>query len=630
MINKGYLIFHLNLTFSSIEEESRIEVIKNCYQPLLDIVEEENLPFGIELTGWTLEQIKKLEPSWIDRLKKMLKQNQCELIGSGYCQVIGPLIPFSVNKWNQQIGLEVYKHLLDAKPTIALVNEMAFSDSLVDLYESFNYKGFVMDKDNIKLALIGSEADILPSHAIGTKGSELPILWGDSFLFQKLQQYAHGDISQNDYMEYLMSMIKDGKNLLPIYCNDAEVFDYRPGRFSTERSLHKDGEWNRVVSMLRSIQKEKISIISPSKALEKNIKEKSYLSQKLTSCAYPVPVKKQAKYNIGRWALSGRNDLKLNSYCYSYEEKLSSSESQDKESWKTLCELWSSDYRTHITESRWNNLIERFPDILDSKREMGFISKNKKSLLSFKEIIETDSCFTISKDQEDILLEISNDKICLILNMRRGLAIRQLNFKSHLKEPCIGTLSHGHFSDILHGADYYSANTIIEFPALRKRLTDLEYVEPMFRLNGDSLEVAINISSDLGNIEKVYKISKDHEEINILYNITDLVNSSASIRLGLVTLMESFNSKSVNVLCANGGDLLEEFTLEGNFNHASPVSSLVSSSRGFGATTGDFYLINGQKKLKLSWDPSKAAVIPMLQNNKIGEDALSVLNAKTF
>ena len=50
-----FAFFHLNLAFSSIEEERRGEVIANCYlHPLLDLCERLDL-LGVELSGYTLE-----------------------------------------------------------------------------------------------------------------------------------------------------------------------------------------------------------------------------------------------------------------------------------------------------------------------------------------------------------------------------------------------------------------------------------------------------------------------------------------------------------------------------------------------------------------------------------------------
>ncbi len=67
-----YAIFHLNLAFSSIEEAQRPEIIKRCYWPLLRLVREFNFPVGIELTGYTLENINTLDPLWVVEFKSLL------------------------------------------------------------------------------------------------------------------------------------------------------------------------------------------------------------------------------------------------------------------------------------------------------------------------------------------------------------------------------------------------------------------------------------------------------------------------------------------------------------------------------------------------------------------------------
>ena len=81
MTPKGYLFFHLNLGFSSIEEEAWPEVIKKCYHPLLDLIQKTAIPVGIELTGWTLEQINQIDSNWVKKFKKLINNHQCELSG---------------------------------------------------------------------------------------------------------------------------------------------------------------------------------------------------------------------------------------------------------------------------------------------------------------------------------------------------------------------------------------------------------------------------------------------------------------------------------------------------------------------------------------------------------------------
>ena len=99
-----------------------------------------------------------------------------------------------------------------------------------------------MDRDNVRLALGIEDRPVgdAPTHAVGPGGNVLPVLWSDSILFQKMQHFAHGDVRQSDYLDYLHGRIESGERLLPLYMNDAEVFDYRPGRFGSESRLHPE------------------------------------------------------------------------------------------------------------------------------------------------------------------------------------------------------------------------------------------------------------------------------------------------------------------------------------------------------------------------------------------------------
>src|SRR5580765_4789787 len=86
-----FAFFHLNLAFSSIEEERRADVIARCYWPLLDLAERHVI--GMEISGYTLEEIAARDPKWISSARELIAFGRIELIGSGYSQMIGPLVP---------------------------------------------------------------------------------------------------------------------------------------------------------------------------------------------------------------------------------------------------------------------------------------------------------------------------------------------------------------------------------------------------------------------------------------------------------------------------------------------------------------------------------------------------------
>src|SRR5471030_1426877 len=94
-----FAFFHLNLAFSSIAEERRADVIARCYWPLLQLAERIG-PLGVELSGYTLEEIAARDPAWIRAAKKLVDADRIELIGSGYSQMIAPLVPARVTAEN--------------------------------------------------------------------------------------------------------------------------------------------------------------------------------------------------------------------------------------------------------------------------------------------------------------------------------------------------------------------------------------------------------------------------------------------------------------------------------------------------------------------------------------------------
>ena len=128
-----FALFHLNLAFSSIEEEQRADVVKNCYGPLLDLAERHG-PIGIEATAYTLKAIAQCDPAWLKRLAALIQTDRVEFIGSGYAQMIGPLVPAGMVAANLRLGHAAYRELLGVTPRIALVNEQAYSGGLVGAY----------------------------------------------------------------------------------------------------------------------------------------------------------------------------------------------------------------------------------------------------------------------------------------------------------------------------------------------------------------------------------------------------------------------------------------------------------------------------------------------------------------
>lgn len=357
-----YYIFHLNIAYSSIEEEQRPEVIERCYWPLLRLVEELDLPVGIEASGYTLETIQEIEPSWITKLRSLLQDNRCEFVGSGYMQIIGPLVPSEVNRHNQQIGLEVYKQLLGVRPKTALVNEQAYSAGMAQHYLDAAYEAIMMEWNNPAKyhPEWSKEWRYYSQNAIGSSGNQIPIIWTDSIAFQKFQRYVHGESELSEYVDYLRSNDNGSERFFPLYANDVEIFDFRPERYKTEADMDTNTEWKRIADLFKFLKEDNtFRLIQPADVLNGLITKDGGNLLRLESAEQPIPVKKQEKFNINRWALTGRDDLKINTKCYQIYYKIKEKECATNEDWKELCYLWSSDFRTHITQKRWDAYLLR-------------------------------------------------------------------------------------------------------------------------------------------------------------------------------------------------------------------------------------------------------------------------------
>jgi hypothetical protein len=596
-----FALFHLNLAFSSIEEEQRGDVIARCYWPLLELCEKYG-PIGIEATGFTLEEIAARDPAWIAKARALIAQGKIEFIGSGYAQIIGPLVPAKVTEANLRIGHEIYHALLGVRPTLALVNEQAYAGGLVGLYLDAGYRAILMDWDNpsAQHPEWHSETRYLPQQAVSPDGRSIALVWTNTVSFQKLQRLAHDDIGIDEYGEYLRARKAVHDRAFCIYASDAEIFDHRPGRYRTEETLN-GGEWQRLMQAFEKIHAEPdCAMIAPSQALALSNEPHANQMLRLETAACPVPVKKQRKYNLSRWAVTGRDDIAINAACERIYRGLPHN---DDTAWKELCYLWSSDFRTHITDARWRKFTARLADA--EKRWAA--AAPALPIPSNKKPIETRH------------IDIETPMLRARLDRRRGLAIQTLRFAGDTK-PIIGGLLHGHFDDIALQADWYTGDCVFEAPG-EPKITDLEWCEASLAQadNGDVTATA-RIETPKGLIEKTMRFSAHapRMEFGVTLHWNDW--GRGSLRLGHITLLpDAFDWESLFLTTHNGGKIPETFALaDQHVDHGAPVSFLVSASYGLGMTEGWAELGDAKNRIRIEVERATAPLLGLLHHRRAG------------
>jgi hypothetical protein len=600
-----YSFFHLNLMYSSIEESARKDVIDKCYWPLFHLADM-GIPIGIEAPAVTLEIINDIDPAWITALAKYISEEKIEFIGSGYSQLIGPLVPAKVNDWNQGLGIDYYQNLLNIKPKIALVNEMAYSGGIVEHYSNVDYGGLIMEWNNPRFGHPNwnDEWRYYAQTVVGGKEKTMPLIWADSLAFQKFQRYAHGEIELTDYIKYLTGHLGKSDRYFPLYSNDVEIFDYRPGRYQTETKFDEYSEWDRIFDLYKILNSEVwCEFVFPSQGLKSFGNQNERQKLKLESPAQPIPVKKQEKYNINRWALTGRDDMAINTKCYKIYNSLLEDGNNNSASWRELCYLWSSDFRTHITENRWIDYIKRL-ELRLTKINRPMPSRSEISLKNTEVYSEE-----VYDDKKSVRIENGNYKI--VLNKFKGLTIKELAVKQYGDEPLLGTLIHGYYDDISLGADYYSGHSVVEIPGEHK-ITDLSQVNPIINKHNNYL--SIRAKQNHGNYSFDQRMEFRDDNLIIKKNIQATISEKSIIRTFSFTFNpEVWDRNTLYVATHNGGSDLEKFYVKDHsISHSDIYSSLISARHGFGNTEGIVIIGDKEKSITFTCEMSLSALIPSI------------------
>ena len=321
-----------------------------------------------------------------------------------------------------------------------------------------------------------------------------------------------------------------------------------------------------------------------------------------------MPVKKQKKYNITRWAVSGRDDLAINAACERIYEGLIERNIADPAAWRELCYLWSSDFRTHITDVRW----KRYRDRLAAAGHA--FARPPASLPAPSE--------APAAKIEQRWIEIETPALSAVLNRRRGLAIQEIRARGDNRPPMLVSLLHGHFDVIDLQADWYTGNCVFEAPGVPK-ITDLEWVEPRIygdEPTGDAI-VEAEVATPLGPIFKRLRFCAATPRVEFELVFAWREWGRGSLRLGHFLLNpKAFEHDRLTYLTHNGGKRAESFSLGSEtVDHGKPISFLVSASTGLGLSEGMIEIGDDTRAFRVEVDRTVAPLIGLMNHERHGD-----------
>ncbi len=646
-----YALFHCNLAFSLISRDEFSAVIKRCYWPILELAGD-GFAVGIEMSAWTLRQVQRLDPAFTARLKELWGSKRLSFIGSGYAQSIMPLIPAGVNRWNLELGNRYYEEILGRRPRVALVNEQTFSAGLIGLYKEAGYETMIMDWNNSsRHNNFDREKMYAPQRAAGRiPGEDMRVLWSHSIAFQKFSRCVHDEISEDEYMEYLLSHYEEGEERAFVaYSNDAEVFDFSPGRGETVR-----GDFERVREVLKRIEDDKrLALLSPEDMLGRFSPGASTSPMRLESAEAPVVSKKQERYNPLRWAVTGRDSAHMNAHCLSVYRRLKAlyAKGPVKDGGllrEKLCELWGSDFRTNACDDklRYFNDSMGWLDLETARllREAGSVAGIERRRDEFsrdgakRPLEEGVLCATglygglaallpggafsgVAVDEDSRQVRVTTGDLEIVLLKDRGLALSSARFPGVSERPLIGTLGHGYFDSIELGADFFSGH-LIHTDREGVKTTDLRRVSPTVSEDEAGVHIHAAIETPMGLLEKTYHIPHAGEEFSLTCRLRARALLASSLRLGIFTFMpEAFDNEGLWFETINGGAGPERFYLKGHtLGHNEPVSPAISASSCLGATEGWVSFGDDEKSVRISSERRSVHTVPMINYRESGDD----------
>jgi hypothetical protein len=154
MSNKPKVVFmpHANIQYSQLDPKRRGWVIENCYQPLFELVRDNDYKIAFEASGRTLEIMNDECPAVLALLRELVQAGRIEPIGSPFIHVMLTNIPPEIGVDTLKHGLEAWEQYTGVRPETGWNPECGWADWLPDAYKEAGFQSLVMDADSFMLS----------------------------------------------------------------------------------------------------------------------------------------------------------------------------------------------------------------------------------------------------------------------------------------------------------------------------------------------------------------------------------------------------------------------------------------------------------------------------------------------
>lgn len=143
---------HANIQYSQLKPEKRLWVIKNCYEPLFDLVKKAGYTLAFEASGKTMDVIAQDAPDTMAKLKELVQKGQIEPVASPYIHFMLSNVPPELCLDSLRKSLDVWEKHVGMRPKIGWNPECGWASYIPDVYKQAGIDALVMDADSFFLS----------------------------------------------------------------------------------------------------------------------------------------------------------------------------------------------------------------------------------------------------------------------------------------------------------------------------------------------------------------------------------------------------------------------------------------------------------------------------------------------
>lgn len=143
---------HANIQYSQLKPEKRQWVMKNCYEKLFDLIENNDYKIAFEASGITIDEMAKQAPEVLEKLRKLVTEGKIEPVASPYIHFMLSNIPKEVCVHSLKHSLDTWEAHTGKRPKIGWNPECGWASYIPDVYKECGVEALVMDADSLMLS----------------------------------------------------------------------------------------------------------------------------------------------------------------------------------------------------------------------------------------------------------------------------------------------------------------------------------------------------------------------------------------------------------------------------------------------------------------------------------------------